>query len=64
MDWKASARSRGLMVRQYPMERAQTVVLLLDVGRLMASRLDRLTKLDHAVNTALIIRWRCWTSRG
>ena len=51
--WLPTARRGRLVTRQYRFEHHQRVVLLLDAGRLMTSRIDRLTKLDHAINAAL-----------
>lgn len=53
IDWKASARHRSLLRRQFRAERDHQVVLALDTGRLMASRLDGIPKLDHAIGAAL-----------
>lgn len=55
IDWKASARRRRLIVRNQEAERNQTVLLLIDCGRLMNAEVDGVAKLDHAVNTALIL---------
>lgn len=53
MDWKASARRGGLMVRQYEAERSQDVMLVLDAGRMMLERLGGMERLDHAMSAAL-----------
>ena len=55
LDWKATARRGRLIVRQQQAERNQTVILLLDCGRLMNAREGAVTKLDHAVNAALLL---------
>src|SRR5205085_2269097 len=55
ISWTATARRGRLMVRQYQVERNQSIVVLLDAGRLMTSRIDQLSKLDHAINAALSI---------
>jgi len=55
IDWKATARRGRPITRQYEVERSQNVVLLLDCGRLMAAETEGMTKLDHAVNAALMI---------
>lgn len=55
VDWKATARRRKLIVRNQEAERNQTVLLLIDCGRLMNAQVDGVAKLDHAVNTALIL---------
>jgi uncharacterized protein (DUF58 family) len=53
--WTATARRGRLTTRQYQVERNQSIVVMLDAGRLMTSRIERLTKLDHAINAALAI---------
>ena len=53
IDWKATAKARSLMVREYETERSQRVMVLLDCGRLMTNRIGRYTKLDYAVNATL-----------
>ncbi len=55
LDWKATARRRKLIVRNHEAERNQTVLLLIDSGRLMNAEVDGVAKLDHAVNTALLL---------
>ena len=53
IDWKATARRGKLMVAQHEVERSQSVILLLDCGRLMTARIDGRRKLDYAVTAAL-----------
>jgi uncharacterized protein (DUF58 family) len=53
IDWKATARRGKLMVAQHEVERSQSVMLLLDCGRLMTARIDGRRKLDYAVTAAL-----------
>jgi uncharacterized protein (DUF58 family) len=55
IDWKATARRRKLIVRNQEAERNQTILLLLDCGRLMNAEVGGAAKLDHAVNTALLL---------
>jgi uncharacterized protein (DUF58 family) len=55
LDWKATARRRKPIVRNQEAERNQTVLLLVDCGRLMNAEVEGGAKLDHAVNTALIL---------
>ncbi|HKU39275.1 MAG TPA: DUF58 domain-containing protein [Polyangiales bacterium] len=57
LDWKASAKRRRPITRLHGQEQSQTVLLALDAGRLMATRLDDLTKLDHAIHAALLLAW-------
>jgi uncharacterized protein (DUF58 family) len=53
VDWKATARRGKLMVAQHEVERSQSVMLLLDCGRLMTARSGERRKLDYAVTAAL-----------
>ena len=53
IDWKATAKRQEPISRQYEPERNQTVMLLIDCGRHMVSRLKERTKLDYAVDAAL-----------
>jgi uncharacterized protein (DUF58 family) len=55
LDWKATARRARLIVRNQEAERNQTVLLLVDCGRLMNATEDGVAKLDHAVNAALLL---------
>jgi len=55
MDWKATARRRRLIVRNQQAERNQSVILLVDAGRLMTAEDQGVSKLDHAVNAALLL---------
>jgi uncharacterized protein (DUF58 family) len=57
LDWKASAKRRRPITRVHGKEQSQTVLLALDAGRLMATQLDSLTKLDHAIHAALLLAW-------
>lgn len=57
LDWKASAKRRRPITRVLGREENQTVLLAIDAGRLMATRLDEFTKLDHAINAALMLAW-------
>jgi uncharacterized protein (DUF58 family) len=55
IDWKATARRRKAIVRNQEAERNQTVLLLIDSGRLMNAEVEGVAKLDHAVNAALTL---------
>jgi uncharacterized protein (DUF58 family)/uncharacterized membrane protein SpoIIM required for sporulation len=54
IDWKATAKRKKPTTRVYQQERSQTVVVCIDAGRMMAARLGRLTKLDHAIDAGLL----------
>ncbi len=55
IDWKATARRGKPIVREYEVERHQNVFLMLDAGRMMTAQVGALTKLDYAVNAALLV---------
>lgn len=57
--WKASARRTKLIVREWRLDRSQDVLVCLDRGHRMAARVGALTKLDHAVNGALMLAYIC-----
>lgn len=55
VDWAATARSGRPIVRDYMAEQNQQVVCLLDNGRLMAPRVQGVTRLEHAMDAALAV---------
>ena len=55
VNWKATARTGRLMTSELIPERDQPVIICLDHGRLMGVGAGTLTKLDHAVNAALLL---------
>jgi uncharacterized protein (DUF58 family) len=55
--WKATARRGRPVVIEHEIERSQSVLLLIDAGRLMAAPVAELQKLDHAVNAALALAY-------
>lgn len=57
VHWATSARKGKLMVRQNRVERSQTIFLVLDAGRMMTARVRGRTKLDHALNAALLLAY-------
>ena len=57
IDWKASARHRQLLVREFRAEKNRQVVLALDTGHLMSEPLEGIARLDHAINSALVLAW-------
>lgn len=58
VDWKASARRTGLVVRNYQIERNQTVVLAIDAGRLMREWMGDRERLDYALTAAFLLAER------
>ncbi|HVQ31898.1 MAG TPA: DUF58 domain-containing protein, partial [Vicinamibacteria bacterium] len=57
--WKASARHDKLIVREHRLDRSQDVLLCLDAGHRMAARVAGLSRLDHAVNGAVLLSYGC-----
>ena len=57
IDWRATARLRSPVTRVYQAERSQNLLILVDGTRLMAARAGDLTKMDYAVNAALMLAW-------
>ena len=55
ISWTATARRGKLTTRQYQIERDQTILIVLDAGRLMTVRIEQETKLDSAVHAALAL---------
>lgn len=55
IDWKATARRQKLITREYQQERNQSVVCMLDCGRLMTAETLGLSQLDHALNAVLML---------
>ncbi len=57
VDWKATARHRRLIARQYEDEKNQQVVLVFDCGRRMRARDGELSHFDHALNAGLLLSY-------
>ncbi|UVE18683.1 DUF58 domain-containing protein [Pseudomonas sp. LS44] len=57
IDWKATARKRTPIAREYQDERDQQIVFLLDCGRRMRSQDGDLAHFDHALNACLLLSY-------
>ena len=57
IHWKATARRGKPITMEYETERSQTIVTLIDVGRMMRSPVGDLAKVDYAINTALMLAY-------
>ena len=55
VDWKATARLRRPISREYQDEHNQQLVLVLDTGRRMLAKDDALSHFDHALNATLVL---------
>lgn len=59
IDWKSSARHCKLLSREFRAERNHQVVIAVDTGHLMAETIGGVPKLDHAINTGLLLSYYC-----
>lgn len=57
IDWKATARVRKPIARQYQTERNQNIMLVFDLGRQMTSPHGELLKVDYAINSGVVLGW-------
>ncbi|MGH9119693.1 MAG: DUF58 domain-containing protein [Acidimicrobiales bacterium] len=55
VDWAATARTNKPIVRTYRAERNQTVIVLLDNGRVMAGQVAGVPRVEHAMDAAMAI---------
>ncbi len=55
VDWKATARRRKLIAREYQLESNQSIMFVLDAGRLMTAECGGLSLFDHGLNAALML---------
>ena len=55
IDWSATARTGKAIVRTYRAERNQTVISLLDNGRIMAGRVDGVPRVEHAMDAVMML---------
>ena len=57
IDWKATARQRELVTREFNVERNQNIVLMIDCGRFMRNETDGISYLDRALNSAIMLSY-------
>jgi len=57
IDWKASAHHWKLLCREYRAERNDRIILAFDTGRLMSEPVDGMPRLDHAINSGLLLAY-------
>lgn len=55
INWKATARRHRPVTSLFETERSQRLIVMLDLGRMMLTRVGELTRLDAAVNAALLL---------
>ncbi len=57
IDWRASARKQKLMVKDFQANQNQTIVFLVDCGRMMTGQSGKFNMLDHALNAMLLMSY-------
>lgn len=57
INWKATARMGRLISAEYEVERSQNIFLILDTGRLMSAQISGISRLDYAMNAALMLAY-------
>jgi len=57
INWKATARRQRPITTLYQTERSQRLVIMLDEGRMMLPGSGELSRLDRAVNAALLLSY-------
>jgi uncharacterized protein (DUF58 family) len=57
IDWKASARHRKLVCKEFKTERNHQIMLAFDTGYLMREPIEGIPRLDHAINAGLLLAW-------
>jgi uncharacterized protein (DUF58 family) len=57
VDWKRSARHRKLLCKEFDTERNHQIILAFDTGYLMREPINRVARLDHAINAGLVLAW-------
>ena len=55
VDWKATARRRKLITREYTVEQGQTVIIAIDAGRMMTQLSGPISRFEYALSSALIL---------
>ncbi len=55
IDWKASAKRQTLISREFSVEQGQTVMIVIDCGRLMTQLADDLPRFEYALSSALVL---------
>lgn len=57
INWKATARRNRPVTVEYQTERSQSVIAVLDTGRMMQTPVANIAKLDYAVNAVLFLTY-------
>lgn len=59
INWTATSRRNELIVNTYTPERNQYVYVMLDASRVMNSEINRIKKLDYAINACFLLADYC-----
>jgi uncharacterized protein (DUF58 family) len=57
VDWKRSARHHKLLCKEFDTERNHHIILAFDTGYLMREPINKVARLDHAINAGLVLAW-------
>ncbi len=57
VDWKRSARHHKLLCKEFETERNHHIILAFDTGYLMREPINKVARLDHAINAGLVLAW-------
>jgi uncharacterized protein (DUF58 family) len=55
IDWKSTARHERMMLREFTIERSQTVMTLVDCGRAMTQMAGEFARIEHVLSAALLL---------
>jgi uncharacterized protein (DUF58 family) len=55
IDWKSTARHERMMLREFSIERSQTVITLVDCGRAMTQMAGEFARIEHVLSAALLL---------
>jgi uncharacterized protein (DUF58 family) len=57
IDWRSTARRQKTTVKTFQTDQSQRVIFLLDCGRMMTNEYERLSLLDYALNSVLMLSY-------
>ncbi|MAT15334.1 MAG: hypothetical protein CMJ46_08705, partial [Planctomyces sp.] len=57
IDWKATARRRELISREYTVEKNQNLLFLIDCGRGMCNEVNNISHFDRALNSLILLSY-------
>jgi uncharacterized protein (DUF58 family) len=55
IDWKSTARHNHMMLREFTIERSQTVITLVDCGRAMTQMAGEFARIEHVLSAAMLL---------